>query len=173
MAATAAAAAAAAAAVKIVSCRPRPGPEVREVGIPAERVRVEPAVPRPRGEAGERQAEAEPGPQDRLAPVGLSLSRAPVAPAVAPGRYGGRLVDLLDAAPPVLGPRESRGGGIVISSFEVSSEHYLFNVHRTTKKVGDCGRIVNHGERSFLLVLLVVVGCDGGGGREKRFHCLT
>eukprot|EP00903_Cladosiphon_okamuranus_P014365 g13337.t1 len=47
---------------------PRPGPEVREVGIPAERMRVEPAVPRPRGEAGERQAEAEPGPEDRLAP---------------------------------------------------------------------------------------------------------
>ncbi|CAM9574008.1 unnamed protein product, partial [Pylaiella littoralis] len=48
--------------------RPRPGLEVREVGIPPERVRVEPAVPRPRGEAGERQAKAEPGPEDRLAP---------------------------------------------------------------------------------------------------------
>ena len=65
--------------------RPRPGLEVREVGIPAERVRVEPAVPRPRGEAGERQAEAEPGPEDRLAPVGLSLPLPSVAPAVAPG----------------------------------------------------------------------------------------
>ena len=121
MAATAAAAGAV--VVKIVSCRPRPGLEVPEVGISAERVRVEPAVPRPRGEAGERQAEAEPGPEDRLAPVGLSLLLPSVAPAVAPGRYGRGLVHLLDAAPPVLGPRESRGGGIVISSFEVPSEH--------------------------------------------------
>ncbi|CAM9646822.1 unnamed protein product, partial [Ectocarpus sp. 6 AP-2014] len=103
--------------------RPRPGLEVREVGIPAERVRVEPAVPRPRAEAGERQAEAEPGPEDRLAPVGLSLPRAQVAPAVAPVGQGSGLVHLLGVAPPVLGPRESRGGGIVVSLFVVLSQH--------------------------------------------------
>ena len=97
--------------------RPRPGLEVWEVGIPAKRVRNKPAAPRPRGEAGGWQAKAEPGPDDRLAPVGLSLPRAQVAPAVAPGRYGGRLVDLLGVAPSVLGPR-SRGGGLVVSPLQ-------------------------------------------------------
>ncbi|CAB1096905.1 unnamed protein product [Ectocarpus sp. CCAP 1310/34] len=49
----------------------------------------------PRGEAGERQATTEPGPEDRLAPVGPSLLGAQVAPAVAPVGQGSGLVDLL------------------------------------------------------------------------------
>ncbi|CAN0058431.1 unnamed protein product, partial [Ectocarpus sp. 12 AP-2014] len=90
-----------------------PGLEVRKVGIPAEGVRVEPAVSGPQGEAGERQAKAVHGLEDRLAPVGLSLSGAQVAPAVAPVGQGSGLVDLLGGAPPALGPR-SRVGGVAI-----------------------------------------------------------
>ncbi|CAM9276617.1 unnamed protein product, partial [Pylaiella littoralis] len=75
--------------------RPRPGLKVLQFGIPAEWVRVEPSVYRPRPERGERrQTDPKPGPEDRLAPVG-----DPWAPGSA--NQGRRLFHLFGAAPSV------------------------------------------------------------------------